>query len=313
MAYNLLGYLADVQDPAVEPSYSTIWTDTTHVFGRRRLGWSKTSTADGGMNNNGFDPVSSGDTSLIGQFVSTAPGAHEWTTSDTFDFAIRCIEDNAANNDYLYLVIRVVNSSGVQVGVLYSGQVNATEISSSDYICRHADSVAIQNSVSMSASDLIVVEVGIQALSTSAGYAVIRICDAHASDLPLNDTENGALNSWIGFTYGGAVAPTVTTTAPSALQSAAGDTATGGGNVTSDGGATVTDRGVCWSTSSNPTTADSHTHDSSGTGSFVSSLTGLTPHQQYHVRAWATNSVGTSYGSDETFTPGYATAKVISE
>ena len=78
--------------------------------------------------------------------------------------------------------------------------------------------------------------------------------------------------------------------------------ATGGGNVTFDGGAPVTAEGVCWSTSSNPTTANSHTTDGSGTGTFTSNLTGLTANTLYHVRAYATNSAGTGYGNEVTFT-----------
>lgn len=95
-----------------------------------------------------------------------------------------------------------------------------------------------------------------------------------------------------------ATLPTVTTTAISNIQRT---TASGGGNVSSDGGATVTARGVCWSTSSNPTTANSKTTDGSGTGSFTSSITGLLPNTTYYVRAYATNSVGTAYGANETF------------
>jgi hypothetical protein len=96
-----------------------------------------------------------------------------------------------------------------------------------------------------------------------------------------------------------ALAPTVTTTPVSAITST---TASSGGNVTNDGGAAVTARGVCWSTSANPTTANSHTIDGTGVGAFTSSITGLTPGTTYHVRAYATNSVGTSYGNDITFT-----------
>jgi len=98
-----------------------------------------------------------------------------------------------------------------------------------------------------------------------------------------------------------AVAPTVTTTAITAITPI---TASSGGNVTDDGGDAVTDRGVCWSTSANPTISDSHTHDSSGEGVFASSLTSLSPNTVYHVRAWATNTIGTSYGSDVEFTTG---------
>ena len=79
-------------------------------------------------------------------------------------------------------------------------------------------------------------------------------------------------------------------------------TATSGGNVTSDGGVPVTARGVCWSTSANPTTANSYTTDGTGTGTFTSNLTGLNPNTLYYVRAYATNSTGTSYGNQVTFT-----------
>ena len=100
-------------------------------------------------------------------------------------------------------------------------------------------------------------------------------------------------------------APTVTTTAITGI---ATTTATGGGNVTADGGASVTARGVCWATSSNPTTAGLHTSDGSGTGVFTSSITGLTASTGYHVRAYASNSVGTNYGSDVQFTSGVVTS-----
>jgi len=79
-------------------------------------------------------------------------------------------------------------------------------------------------------------------------------------------------------------------------------TATSGGNVTSDGGVTVTARGVCWSISSNPTTADSKTINGSGTGAFVSNLTGLALNTLYYVRSYATNSLGTAYGNGITVT-----------
>ncbi|MBQ6307137.1 MAG: hypothetical protein IJK78_11270 [Bacteroidales bacterium] len=96
-----------------------------------------------------------------------------------------------------------------------------------------------------------------------------------------------------------ATAPTLTTTAISNIDK---NTATGGGNVTADGGATVTARGICWSTSQNPTVDGSHTTDGTGTGSFTSSMTGLTANTTYYVRAYATNSAGTAYGEQVSFT-----------
>lgn len=93
--------------------------------------------------------------------------------------------------------------------------------------------------------------------------------------------------------------PTVTTTSVTNITAT---TATCGGNVTSDGGATVIARGVCWSTSHNPTTSGSHTTNGSGTGSFTSSITGLSAGTTYYVRAYATNIEGTTYGSEVSFT-----------
>lgn len=69
-----------------------------------------------------------------------------------------------------------------------------------------------------------------------------------------------------------------------------------------DGGAEVTARGVCWSTLSDPIITDNSTIDGAGEGRFSSTLTELEPNTFYYVRAYATNSKGTSYGESETFT-----------
>jgi hypothetical protein len=73
-------------------------------------------------------------------------------------------------------------------------------------------------------------------------------------------------------------------------------------HVSSDGGASVTARGVCWSTSASPVATGNHTTDSIGTGVFTSSITGLSASTLYYVRAYATNSVGTAYGNEISFT-----------
>lgn len=98
---------------------------------------------------------------------------------------------------------------------------------------------------------------------------------------------------------GSPVVPTITTTA---ITNIATMTATGGGNVISDGGASVIAKGVCWNTNTNPTITNSHTSNGTGIGIFISSLTNLGKNIHYHVRAYATNSVGTSYGIDKEFT-----------
>ena len=93
--------------------------------------------------------------------------------------------------------------------------------------------------------------------------------------------------------------PSVTTDETTDITST---TATSGGNVASDNGDTVILRGVCWDTNSNPTTSNSHTEDGSGTGEFISPVTGLSQGTLYYLRSYATNSVGRSYGNQQSFT-----------
>ncbi len=75
---------------------------------------------------------------------------------------------------------------------------------------------------------------------------------------------------------------------------------TSGGVVTSDGGSKITGRGVCWSTSKNPTIfyMDSITSNGTGTGVFSSAIKGLKPATKYYIRAYASNSAGTGYGNE---------------
>lgn len=103
------------------------------------------------------------------------------------------------------------------------------------------------------------------------------------------------------------VIATLSTTEISSITST---TAKSGANITDDGGTTVTARGVCWSTSTNPTIADSKTTDGTGTGVFTSSIAELIPLTTYYVRAFATNSIGPAYGNELSFT---TTALAIGE
>jgi hypothetical protein len=110
----------------------------------------------------------------------------------------------------------------------------------------------------------------------------------------------GAIDE-VSITYTAACsAPTVAaTTASSSVTACSAST---GGNVTADGGCAVTARGVCYGTSANPTTANTTVTASGTTGSFTSALTGLLPATTYYVRAYATNSSGTTYGTEASFT-----------
>ncbi len=115
-----------------------------------------------------------------------------------------------------------------------------------------------------------------------------------------------AINS-AGTGYGNNI--TFQTTVPSVpslttreLLNITNTTATGGGSITNDGGSSITAKGICWGTSPNPTTLDSKTTDGTGTTTFTSFITGLSASVTYYVRAYATNSTGTGYGNQQTFT-----------
>jgi hypothetical protein len=95
------------------------------------------------------------------------------------------------------------------------------------------------------------------------------------------------------------VRPTLTTTAVTTITA---DSARTGGTISSNGGATITASGICWSTAPTPTIANEKTTGNTATGSFTAFCTNLSPETKYYVRAYATNSAGTSYGEEQTFT-----------
>jgi len=111
----------------------------------------------------------------------------------------------------------------------------------------------------------------------------------------------------VGTTYGNEIEfttrngiATLTTTTVTSIKA---KTATLGGTITEDGGAPVTERGVCWSTSSNPTiNLSSKKVIGSGLGSFLCYIAGLQSGTTFYARSYATNSVGTTYGDEKSFT-----------
>jgi len=107
-----------------------------------------------------------------------------------------------------------------------------------------------------------------------------------------------------GISYGSEVSfttlgpPKLTTTAVTNITATS---ATSGGTIISDGGSPITETGVCWSTISNPTIANSKTSNGPTKTSFVSNLIGLESSTIYYVRAYASNQFGTSYGEQFSF------------
>lgn len=105
------------------------------------------------------------------------------------------------------------------------------------------------------------------------------------------------------WSYSSGQEPSVVTNTAYAITTS---TATAGGFVYKDYGLSVTARGTIWKAWSAPTilSYDGITSDGTGTGTFVSYLTGLTNSTTYYYRAYATNLIGTGYGDTYTFVTG---------
>jgi uncharacterized protein (TIGR02145 family) len=108
-----------------------------------------------------------------------------------------------------------------------------------------------------------------------------------------------AYGNEVFFTTLPPVTPTLTT---SSVSSITFTSVIGGGNISSDGGAAVSARGLVYGTSSSPTLSNTVFTIGSGTGIFSGTISGLTPNTTYYVRAYATNSAGTAYGNEVSFT-----------
>ena len=82
--------------------------------------------------------------------------------------------------------------------------------------------------------------------------------------------------------------------------------ATSGGTISKGSSKHLTERGVCFSTSENPTIDDEKVSSGSGTGHFTSLLPGLLDNETYYARAYANKSkkgsITTIYGNEISFT-----------
>lgn len=136
---------------------------------------------------------------------------------------------------------------------------------------------------------------------TTLGYTFPSFATSVTGYVSLfNGTPQLTLRNAADVVAGSSPGAVVTTNAITAITQT---TATSGGNVTSAGSSSVTARGVVWSTAPAPTVAlTTKTTDGTGTGTFTSAITGLTANTTYYVRAYATNTSGTSYGNEVSFT-----------
>jgi len=138
-------------------------------------------------------------------------------------------------------------------------------------------------------------------------YTSLRVGDCDT--LFLGDSQSVIIPG-ISVLNGKSSFPTVITQPVSNI----GDTfATFGGSVTSDGNSPITARGVCWSTSPNPTINDFRTTNGSDIGSFSSNVSTLARATTYYMRAYATNDLGTAYGHEERFTTDFANCGTVTD
>jgi uncharacterized protein (TIGR02145 family) len=234
--------------------------------------------------------------------ISVSAGISGLIEGTIYHFRIKAISDagTSYSSDQSFTTLTLPSAitnaatSVTAATALLNGTVNANN-SSATVTFEYGTTTSYGTSVTASQSPVsgtsaTPVSVSLSGLTGSITYhfkvkAVSAAGSAEGSDITF--TTNPAI-----------VAPAVTTTAITDITTT---TATSGGNVTADGGASVTSRGICWSTTANPTISDLKTSDNSGLGTFSSSITGLTSGVSYHVRAYATNSAGTGYGSDVTF------------
>ena len=186
-------------------------------------------------------------------------------------------------------------------------------MSSSECTCCVSNTPAINNATGFSALPAGYYNWrGYSSFGNGAGFwSATEESSSFAKDRDIGGNGNGVNNS-VGNKFAGSSIrcisntacaleqlPTISTTHITEISATS---ANSGGNVTSDGGTNVVARGVCWSSDHLPTISDNHTNDGSGTGNFTSTMTRLTAVTTYYVRAYATNSGGTTYGELMSFT-----------
>jgi len=192
----------------------------------------------------------------------------------------------------IYIEGGTINTISIENNNYYDNKVSNTAVIAGATVTNKTE----QNNIITDPLWVSLTDFHLQADSPNEGAGIIIAwIDYDYDGVPyLNPPVIGAYEKFTGATI-----PILTTTP---ITNITETTATSGGVVTFDGGEAVTARGVCWSTSTAPTTSDDKTSDGTGTGTFTSYVTGLTNGETYYLRAYATNSIGTAYGLEQVFT-----------
>ena len=231
--------------------------------------------------------------------------------------------DNLQNATTYHVRAYAINENGVAYGEDRSFTTNSGEITvTTDNVTSIGPETAVcgGNATVSSGNNLPIIAKGIcwstnHNPSINDSFTMDGIGDgpfvSSISGLSLNTTyyvrayATNELNTYYGneqiFTTTNGL-PTVNTIAPTLNDL----TVTSGGNVTNDGGYAVTAYGICYGTAPYPDLSSSHSHtiDGSGTGLYSSIFT-MSNVGTYYIRAYATNSIGTSYGEQVTINHPY--------
>ncbi|HUX97620.1 MAG TPA: FISUMP domain-containing protein [Bacteroidales bacterium] len=278
--------------------------------------WSSPNT--GATNSSGFTALPGGMRNTDNSFYGLIYQGEWWTTTEysavlayarLIDYAFRSVYRTYPNKDQ-GLSVRCVEGQGILLPVVETSttisSITSTGVTTGGNVTGNGGSPVTARGVCWSTDHNISLGNGKETVDGSG----IGIFTSTLTGLTSNTTyyvRAYATNS-AGTAYGSEVSfttsppatlPTVTTASASGITASS---AFGGGDVQDDGGAAVIAKGVCWSTSFGPTVNNTKTADGTGLGTFSSNINGLNPGTTYYVKAYATNSVGTSYGNEINFT-----------
>ena len=285
---------------------TTTWTNNTTLTNWYAASFNNSFVVDNGSGNSGglrsYGSTSASDRALgsLGSNTPTSP-AYGIVLRNTSGGTITDIKvsytgeqwRNGGNTASQPLAFYYGTSSS-PITSITAGAAGYISVSALNFISKTNTGTAAALDGNLSTNKTVFTNIAIPSLSLANNdYIILKWDDINDSG---NDHGLAIDDVTISWTVTPSVlVPTVSTTTVSGITSSG---ASSGGNVTADGGASVTAKGVYFGTSATPI---SGTSNGAGTGNYTSTLSPLTINTQYFYRAYATNSVGTGYGSDLSF------------